>query len=107
MTCFAPDTLAWEAMDMGHSSWVHWLLSGRLETFYDGLRRPGRREEAAALNLSQSRREQPAGRADARSPRSGRRLRPAAGSGRSGVPRRRMSRTARKSETAQSPTNTR
>lgn len=40
MTYFAPDTLAWEAMDMGHSSWVHWLLSGRLETFYDGLRRP-------------------------------------------------------------------
>lgn len=53
MTYFAPDTLAWEAMDMGHSSWVHWLLSGRLETFYDGLRRPGWREEAAALDLSQ------------------------------------------------------
>ncbi|MGW7205628.1 DUF2625 family protein [Streptomyces sp. NPDC054837] len=53
MTYFAPDTLAWEAMDMGHSSWVRWLLSGRLETFYDGLRRPGWREEAAALDLSQ------------------------------------------------------
>ncbi|MFF4275289.1 DUF2625 family protein [Streptomyces sp. NPDC001536] len=47
-TCFAPDTLAWEAMDMGHSAWVHWLLSRRLETFYGGLRRPGWREEAHA-----------------------------------------------------------
>ncbi|MFF5023042.1 DUF2625 family protein [Streptomyces collinus] len=53
MTYFAPDTLEWEAMDMGHSTWVGWLLSGRLETFYDGLRPPGWREEAAALDLSQ------------------------------------------------------
>ncbi|MER6346506.1 DUF2625 family protein [Streptomyces sp. NPDC001595] len=53
MTYFAPDTLAWEAMDMGHSGWVSWLLSGRLETFYDGLRWPGWREEAAALAFSQ------------------------------------------------------
>lgn len=53
MTYFAPDTLEWEAMDMGHSSWILWLLSGRLETFYDGLRRPGWREEADALDLSQ------------------------------------------------------
>ncbi|WP_326667484.1 DUF2625 family protein [Streptomyces sp. NBC_01257] len=49
MTYFAPDTLEWEAMEMGHSGWVSWLLSGRLETFYDGLRWPGWREEAAAL----------------------------------------------------------
>ncbi|MFE2557809.1 DUF2625 family protein [Streptomyces sp. NPDC059352] len=53
MTYFAPDTLEWEAMDMGHSGWVRWLLSGRLETFYDGLRWPGWREEAAGLALSQ------------------------------------------------------
>ncbi|MFF3956444.1 DUF2625 family protein [Streptomyces sp. NPDC001890] len=53
MTYFAPDTLAWEAMEMGHSGWVSWLLSGRLETFYDGLRWPGWREEAAALDFSQ------------------------------------------------------
>jgi hypothetical protein len=53
MTYFAPDTLAWEAMDMGHSGWVAWLLSGRLDTFYDGLRPPGWREEAAALSLSE------------------------------------------------------
>ncbi|MFI6013414.1 DUF2625 domain-containing protein [Streptomyces sp. NPDC051243] len=53
MTYFAPDTLEWEAMDMGHSTWISWLLSDRLETFYDGLRWPGWREEAAALSHSQ------------------------------------------------------
>lgn len=53
MTYFAPDTLEWEAMDMGHSAWVRWLLSGRLETFYDGLRWPGWRAEAAALACAQ------------------------------------------------------
>ncbi|MFD9575345.1 DUF2625 domain-containing protein [Streptomyces sp. NPDC059982] len=53
MTYFAPDTLEWEAMEMGHSGWVSWLLSGRLETFYDGLRWPGWREEVAALALEQ------------------------------------------------------
>lgn len=53
MTYFAPNTLEWEALNMGHSAWVSWLLSGRLETFYDGLRWPGWREEAAALAFSQ------------------------------------------------------
>ena len=53
MTYFAPDTLEWEALEMGHSEWVSWLLSGRLETFYDGLRWPGWRQEAAALAPSQ------------------------------------------------------
>ncbi len=53
MTYFAPDTLEWEAMEMGHSGWVSWLLSGRLETFYDGMRWPGWREETAALAFEQ------------------------------------------------------
>lgn len=53
MTYFAPDTLQWEAMEMGHSGWIAWLLSGRSETFYDGLRWPDWREEAAALAFSQ------------------------------------------------------
>ncbi|MFB8028713.1 DUF2625 domain-containing protein [Streptomyces sp. NPDC056465] len=53
MTYFAPDTLEWEAMETGHSGWVSWLLSGRSETFYEGLRWPGWREEAAALDLRQ------------------------------------------------------
>ena len=53
MTYFAPDTLGWEAMEIGHSAWVSWLLSDRLEKFYEGLRWPGWREEAAALAFSQ------------------------------------------------------
>lgn len=53
MTYFAPDTLEWEAMDMGHSAWISWLLSDRLEMFYDGLRWPGWRQETAALTPSQ------------------------------------------------------
>ncbi|MFJ8866881.1 DUF2625 family protein [Streptomyces sp. NPDC102473] len=53
MTYFAPDTLGWEAMEMGHSGWLSWLLSGRSEMFYDGLRWPGWREEAAALAFTQ------------------------------------------------------
>ncbi|RII14807.1 hypothetical protein DSC45_20850 [Streptomyces sp. YIM 130001] len=53
MTYFAPETLAWEAMGLSHSQWVTWLLSGRLDTFYDGLRWPGWRRDAGALGLSQ------------------------------------------------------
>lgn len=53
MTYFAPDTLEWEALDMGHSTWISWLLADRLEMFYDGLRWPGWRQEAAALTHSQ------------------------------------------------------
>ncbi|MHA6758418.1 DUF2625 domain-containing protein [Streptacidiphilus sp. PAMC 29251] len=53
MAYFAPDTLAWEAMEMGHSAWISWLLSGRLETFYDGLRWPSWRQDAAALDFTQ------------------------------------------------------
>ncbi|MCC9310793.1 DUF2625 domain-containing protein [Kitasatospora sp. RB6PN24] len=53
LTYFAPDTLAWEALDMGHSAWVSWLLAGKSEQFYEGLRWPGWREETAALTHAQ------------------------------------------------------
>lgn len=53
MVYFAPDTLAWEEMGMGHSAWLSWLLSDRLETFYDGLRWPGWREDVAVLEFTQ------------------------------------------------------
>ncbi|MFB7198265.1 DUF2625 family protein [Streptomyces sp. NPDC056240] len=36
MTYFAPDTLEWEAMEMGHSGWVSWLLPGRQRTRWAG-----------------------------------------------------------------------
>jgi hypothetical protein len=53
LTYFAPDTLEWESLEMGHSTWIAWLLSGRLEEFYQSLRWPGWREEAAALTFDQ------------------------------------------------------
>jgi hypothetical protein len=54
MTYFAPDTVAWEPMQFGHSQWLTWLLSeGRLEKFYEGTRWPGWREESSALAYTQ------------------------------------------------------
>ncbi|MGX4733572.1 DUF2625 family protein [Kitasatospora griseola] len=48
VTHFARDSLAWEALDVGHSAWTSWLLSGQWASSYDGLRWPGWREETAA-----------------------------------------------------------
>jgi hypothetical protein len=45
----APDTLRWEACEMGHSAWVQWTLDGPLDTFYADLRWAGWREQAAVL----------------------------------------------------------
>jgi hypothetical protein len=53
MIYFAPDTVEWETLEMGHSAWVSWLLSGQLERFYEGVRWPGWREETAALTPAQ------------------------------------------------------
>jgi hypothetical protein len=53
MTYFAPDTLEWEALGIGHSAWLAWLLSERVEGFYSALRWAGWRAEAAAAGLSQ------------------------------------------------------
>ncbi|KDN82217.1 DUF2625 family protein [Kitasatospora cheerisanensis] len=53
MTYFAPDSLEWEPLDVGHSAWLSWLLAGGAESFYDSLRWPGWREEAAAPTASQ------------------------------------------------------
>ncbi|MFJ1757733.1 DUF2625 family protein [Kitasatospora sp. NPDC088134] len=50
---FAPDTLAWEPLEIGHSGWIAWLLSGGSTTFYQGLRWPGWETEAAGLTPSQ------------------------------------------------------
>ncbi|WP_246075047.1 DUF2625 family protein [Nonomuraea terrae] len=49
MLYFAPDSLEWEALEMGYGTWLTWLLSGRLDLFYDGLRWPGWRDEVSAL----------------------------------------------------------
>ena len=38
---FAPDTLSWTPLGLGHSAWVVRVLGGPLDDFYDGLRWPG------------------------------------------------------------------
>jgi hypothetical protein len=45
----APDSLDWEGTEMGHAAWVHWTLTGDLETYYENLRWPGWEAEIAAL----------------------------------------------------------
>jgi len=45
----APDSLAWEGLEMGHSAWVHWALTGDLERYYGNLRWPGWEAEVAEL----------------------------------------------------------
>jgi hypothetical protein len=45
----APDSLEWEGTEMGHAAWVHWTLTGDLESYYENLRWPDWQEEVAAL----------------------------------------------------------
>ncbi len=46
---FAPDTLAWESLEVGYSDFLHWALSGDLSQFYDSFRWPGWIEEVSQL----------------------------------------------------------
>lgn len=50
---FAPDSLRWEALSVGHSTWLAWLVSGALDEFYADLRWPGWHEEVRALDGKQ------------------------------------------------------
>ncbi len=45
----SPDTLEWECLDLGHADWLHWALTGDLDTFYETVRWPGWEAEVAAL----------------------------------------------------------
>lgn len=53
MLYFAPDSMEWEVLEMGYGTWLTWLLSGRLEQFYEGLRWPGWQAETALLTADQ------------------------------------------------------
>jgi hypothetical protein len=53
MVYFAPDSLRWESLGVGHSTWLAWLVSGALDEFYADLRWPGWKEEVRALNSDQ------------------------------------------------------
>jgi len=46
---FAPDTLEWEDLDMGHAALVHWAMTGDLDEFYVELRWPGWERDVAGL----------------------------------------------------------
>jgi hypothetical protein len=37
---FAPDSLAWEDMGLGHGAWVEWTFTGDLDKFYKNVRWP-------------------------------------------------------------------
>ncbi|MFF3918542.1 DUF2625 domain-containing protein [Streptomyces sp. NPDC001852] len=50
---FAPDSLRWEALGVGHSTWLAWLVSGALDEFYADLRWPGWHEEVRTLGGDQ------------------------------------------------------
>ena len=45
----APDTLAWEDLQLGYADWLHWCFGERLADFYGDFRWEGRREEVRAL----------------------------------------------------------
>lgn len=50
---FAPDTLKWMSLNMGHSDFVAWALTGDTASFYADLRWTGWQRESAALSLEQ------------------------------------------------------
>jgi hypothetical protein len=50
---FAPDSLRWEALGVGHSAWLAWLASEALNAFYADLRWPGWQDEVRKLNSQQ------------------------------------------------------
>jgi len=52
---WAPDSLAWEGLGVGHSEFVQWALTGgRLAEFYANLRWDGWEEEVRAIGLDQA-----------------------------------------------------
>jgi hypothetical protein len=48
---FAPDTLEWECLGFGHSTWLSWIAAGRTPQFYNSLRWPGWETEVGPLRL--------------------------------------------------------
>ncbi|TPN84733.1 DUF2625 domain-containing protein [Aquimarina algicola] len=50
MYYFAPDSLEWEAMDIGYSDFINWTCIGNLEQFYQGFRWKNWREEVKQID---------------------------------------------------------
>lgn len=51
---FAPDTLDWEPMGFGYTNFIHWALSGDLQTFYEEFRWTDWASEIAGLSPSRT-----------------------------------------------------
>jgi hypothetical protein len=49
----APDTCSWEDLDMGHTDWVHWTITGNLSGFYESMHWAGYEDEVATLRGNQ------------------------------------------------------
>ena len=47
---FAPDTLAWESLEVGHSEFTQWAFTVRLREFYRGFQWEGWQADVAALH---------------------------------------------------------
>lgn len=50
---FAPDSLRWEPLGVGHSDFVLWSMSGALEQFYEPFRWSGWQAEMPSVRLDQ------------------------------------------------------
>jgi hypothetical protein len=50
---FAPDSLRWEPLGLGHSDFLLWSMSGALERFYDTVRWTGWQAELRSVRLDQ------------------------------------------------------
>jgi hypothetical protein len=51
---FAPDSLAWEDLEMGHGDFVHWCCEGNLQGFYESMRWPGWEAESETVSGDQA-----------------------------------------------------
>jgi len=56
MAYLAPDSVQWEAMEMGHSTFVDWTLTGQLDEFCRGQRWDGWEEEVGLIPGDRGRR---------------------------------------------------
>jgi hypothetical protein len=45
---YGPDELSWQDLGSGYGDWLHWMLTGATERFYQDLRWPGWAAEVAA-----------------------------------------------------------
>jgi hypothetical protein len=50
---WAPDTLSWQSLGVGHGDFVHWMIGGGAATLYQSLRWPGWESETRAVGLDQ------------------------------------------------------